>query len=484
MGVIMNGLRNLFNYSAKDQYEDEIGSEAAQTNSYIRGLARNNPFYVSVSKSYRKGTISTGFNIQSKTLNDKFNTDFEALIKEWSKKGNCEITGRFFFEQAQRSMADEYAVKGGGYIIYHHFSPLFTHGYMFELIPTYLIDTSKHVISERTYNGIVKNKNGEITHIWLYRDSSRTYPSYKVPYKHLTLNTNAWDDVLQYTATSPLSPINESQEYIDAYKTSELKGSQKLSSYPLFIKTALIGKVIKAKAKKIAEATNRKVSDVIGDTEAGMYDLMRQERLNIETPFAYLMDDEEIHETGKSRDNIYASMYDNETRQQSAGVGLTASSTVDATASSYTETLRGSQSEEGEFAITAQEIVEGSLREMIEEKLLTGLMMVGKINAPGYWENPAPYRNTKFLRQVAGHVDPIKNSKSRTEDLANGTKTEISILAADKIDYEVHLKELETYQMAKLESLKNVKKAYEDAGIIYPNSLESTITESDLKDDE
>ncbi len=168
-------------------YEQQVADEAQSMNEYIKGMSRNNPFYAAASKSYRKGVVGTGFNIQSKTYNDKFDKEFEHYIRRWSRRGNCEITGRMFFEEAQRIMTDEYSVKSGGFIISHHYSKNYKYGYKFEILPLQLIDTSKHNTLENIYNGIEINKSGEIVAIWLFTETSTVLTrSKRVSYKDLT----------------------------------------------------------------------------------------------------------------------------------------------------------------------------------------------------------------------------------------------------------------------------------------------------------
>ncbi len=177
-------------------------------------------------------------------------------------------------------------------------------------------------------------------------------------------------------------------------------------------------------------------------------------------------------------------MFNNETQQSSAGIGLTASSTAGAMSSSYNEALRGVQSEEGEFRIVAQELVEGVLREMIEVRLLNGLVIKGLLSPEGYWENPDKYRDTVFMRKEKGHIDPVKTATAKTEDIkVNGTLTMISALAKEGIDYEAHLAEQRLWEEALLNEKIAMKKKYEDAGLVYPESEQESTMMDEVDDD-
>ena len=482
---------------AGSNYENDIGAESQKVNDYVKGMSRNNSFFTATSRSYRKGVVGTGFNIQSRTgiqydgIN--FDREFEKHIRKWSQKqggavrgrSNCDINGKLLFEKAQRDMVDEYAVKSGGVIVRHHFSKNFTFGYKFEIIPLQLIDTTKHNITNRQYNGMEFDKNGEISAIWIYSDPQKS-TSTKISYKELTLAVNTWVDPTQYSGVSPLAGVLEALEYIDTYKISEQKGAKKIADNPIFIKTPYFTELMKAEAKEYAKETNSKDVTPPFEIIKNIFGLRRLDSKVTEGNFTYVADDEELWEAGAGRGSIYDEMYGNETKSASAGVGLTASSTVGAMSSSYNEALRGVQSEEEEFKIIAQEIVEDILREVIEVRLLNGLVIKGIMTPPGYWENPDQYRSTIFIRKEKGHIDVTKTAKARTEDIKiNGTLSMISALAREGVDYETHISEQRQWDEAILLEKIEMKKLYEDAGIVYPESImESTITDDDVKDEE
>ena len=473
-------------------YEEDIAGESQGVNNYVKGMSRNNSFFTATSRAYRKGVVGTGFNIQSRTGELDFDRAFEKHIRKWSRKqggavkgrSNCDIHGKLFFEKAQRVMADEYAVKSGGFIIRHHFSKNFSFGYKFEIIPLQLIDVTKHSTTNRQYNGIEIDKNGEMSAIWIYTDPTKSV-STRVPYSQLTLAVNMWVDPTQYSGVSPLAGVLEALEYIDTYKISEQKGAKKIADNPIFIRSPYMKDILKAEsleyATSIGSSDTRPTFDILKD----FFSLVRLDDKVVDGSFTYVSDDEELWEAGKNRESIYNDMYGNETKTASAGIGLTASSTVGAMSSSYNEALRGVQSEEEEFKIVAQELVEDVLREMVEVRLLNGLVIKGMLTPPNYWENPDKFRETVFMRREKGHIDPVKTAKAKTEDIqVNGTLSMISALAKDGTDYETHLDEQEKWDLAVLEKKKNLKKQYEDAGIIYPNAIPSTITDDDVKDDE
>lgn len=495
-----------------NHYEDEVGTDSEYVNKYVKGMGRNNPFFLSTKRAYRKGVSGTGFNIQSKTrikYKDKksgqevnFDKEFEKYIRRWSRKqggtqksrSNCEMTGRYYFEKAQRVLVDEYGVSSGGFIISHHLSNKFKFGYKFEIIPLQLIDTSKHNVANRQYNGFEIDSNGEITHIWIFKDATKTQSS-KISYKNLTLAVNTLYDPTQYSGASPLAPVLEALEYIDSYKATKMEEAKKRARNPIMVGTPYFNQMVKA---LIEEQSNEKggMDNVdrfeIAKTVHSLKRLDSKEK--VQSDFAYISDDEIVTELGKAVEDIYEHMYVNESRSASAGVGLSSSTTSGEMYSSYNATLKASKDEEEEFKIIAQDIYEDAIREMIEVWLLNGLVIKGLLNPPKYWENPDIYRETQFLREERGHIDPVKTAKALTENImVNGTLTMPSALAKQNIDYMDYLDEIDKYEaelhkreMMKLNREEEKKKAYEDLGIDYVPSIPSavsSITDLDLMED-
>jgi capsid protein len=503
-------------YNHISNYEQDLGIDSEVQNTYAKGMSRNNPFYMAVKRNYRKGVVGLGFNIQSKTgakykikgkkKKVKFDKEFERVIKKWSKRGNCEITGRYFFEEAQRTMTDEY-VTVGGYILRHHKSKNFEFGYKFEIIPLSQIDTSKHDFNNRTFNGFEVNKNGEIVFIHIFTDPTHN-ESIRIPYSELTISINKLFDPMQYSGVSPLVAVFEAIEYIDEYKGTQMEGANKRNRLPIIIHTPMFKAMLEQSAKEYAEAMSKQGKIVPAkptyEMLNQMFQMLRLDNKKIKDDFAYVDRDELVTETGKAVENIYDYMFRNESRGASAGVGLSSSSTVGEMASSYNATLKAGADEADVYAITAQELVESSLRNMLEVYLLNEVVAKGIITPPNYWENPDKYRNLLFLREDRRHIDPVKTSKALTENIiVNETMTMQEALGKMGKDYEEYLKEKEQWEIKvhkqrikiekkKLKDYKKLQKQYKKMGLEYsiPANEKSSvasasfITDLDLGDNE
>jgi len=482
-------------YDLYQSFEDSYAFKKDDTNQEIKKLNHLNTFYGAISKGYRKGVVGLGFNIQNHSSNPNINDEYEKIIKDWSRKSNdsknrsnCELTGRYFFQEALRQMVDEYAVRQGGFIIAHHYNMAFKYGYKFEIIP--LSDIQDYTEdSQHIKNGFVYNSNREITHIYI-KDKKRNIGYKKVPYANLTLVINKWADIDQYSGMSPLLRSMEALEYIDNYKAKEMDGAGRRANTPFFIKTPKFKDIFSAvKAKLLSGTTTVDEASLIKEN----FELRRLDKKDINSQdIAYIDSDEDLIETGKGIITIYPEMYANEIKSASASIGLDASTTAGMTHSSYNAALKASQSEEQEYAIIAQEIVESCLREVVGIRLFRGLLMVNafsesekiKTSLADGAKSFDDYISLEFIRAEVGHIDPVKSAKATTEHLSNGTTTHIRELSKRGIDMETHLNEIERFELAKLEKLKMIKVKYKEAGFEYNPNTESTITDEELDDDD
>jgi len=482
------------------RYEREAGYESNGINSHIKGLVRNNPFFSAVSLAFRKGVIGLGLNIQSNTqikyTDDTtgeeidFDDEFEKYIRLWGRKSgelnagrsNCEITGRYFFQKACRTMADEYASASGGFIIVHHHSNTFKYGYKFEIVPLSRVAFNKNDYHSNIINGIRINTSGEIQSIFIYKDNMMTQVEEK-QYKHLTLVVNNWVDPMQYSGVSPQASVLEALEYIDKYKATEMEGASNRAENAIFIKTPYFTQLGEAQAKE--ELKNEYRGVIPFEITQYIHGLKRLDNSKTKSKYSYISSDEDVIELGKSVGGVYSDMWANETKASSAAVGLTASTTVGAMSSSYNEALRGVQSEEQLYDIYAQEIFEDVIREMIEVHLLNGLVSKNIISPPNYYEKTDRYRDISYLRRHNSHIDPVKSAKAMTENvLVNRTKTMKQALAENGVDEETYFSERSSFDLKELMYHTQMKKMYEEQGLTYQGAITipSTIEQGDLNE--
>lgn len=446
---IINGLSS---FGAKSHHEENDSYAAHEVNARVSRLNAENDIVSAIRKNYEKNVIRTKLNIQSQTGNDEFDAQFEKLIKEWSKKGNCEITGRYYRGLAERKLVAEAEVLSGGFILRHHYSKRFKHGYKFEIIPLSAIDRTKSDFTQGLFNGIQTNKYGEISAIYIYTDHKRQQ-SKPVNYRELTLHVNIWIDVTQYSGTSPIAPILATLDILDEYTLEEIKGAKNRASNNLIVKTHFYAEI-----KRIAQEAS---SGTLTPAQLQkIYDTMKLEDSGDIRGAKYIPKEDEVVELGKSTQSIFGELDMTKKRALSVGVGMSPMSTVGEMPSSYNATLYFAQKEEGTYEIALEDFVELSWREVIEVKLLKGLILSGHLLLSDYWDNPAKYEGVEFMRATTDHIDPVKTQKATTEGIVNKSKNMIDVLASSGVDYQKQISQEVKYELAR-------KKAFETAGLIY-----------------
>jgi hypothetical protein len=462
-------------------YEDTRAKKSQDVNEAILQLSEQNTFYGASAKGYYRGVFRKGLNIRSR-CGTSFDDTYNAIITDWSRKNyelgnrsNCELTGRYFFQEAQRQMAVEYAVKSGGFLVAHHFNRAFKYGYKFELISLYKIDSEVNDDSKYIKNGIRFLKSGEIAGIFIKGDKKTKY----VSYDKLTLVVNKWNDIHQVSGMSPMRRVMEALEYIDNYKAKEMEGAGKRAETPIIIKTKYFQNMYNAvKTKLLKNKANIDEEYLIKNS----YDARRLDKNNPQgRNWAYIDIDEDVYEAGKAIDSIYKEMVEYETNSASAAIGLDSATTVGRMHSSYNSALKANMTEDEEFSIVAQEIIDGVIKEIIEYRLIQGCILVGKLKK----DDIPTSLNIKYMREDRKHIDPAKVSKALTEDInINSTKSLLHALDEKGVDYQQHFDEIRQAEEEILKIKLEMKKKYEDAGIIYQDSTKNTINEEDLEDEE
>ena len=423
-GSIFNALANT---NQTNHHEERSANEAHKVNDRVRKLNAENDIVASIRRNFENSVIRTKLNIQSMSEDEEFNGEFEKWIKTFSKRGNFEITGRFYRGLMERKLVAEAEVLAGGFIIVDHYSNKFPCGYKIEALPLHAIDRTQDNFMEMLFNGIQTNKNGEITHIWLYTDHTHN-ESRKVSYKRLTLHVDPWMDLTQYSGTSKIAPILATLDVLHDYTQEEIRGAKKRASNNLIIKTHFYAEI-----KKMAQAMGGKQAFTIEQ----MQQLFEKSKIADGDVMGakYIPQEDEVVELGKSTDSVFAAIYDTQTRTLSGASGLSPMSTVNEMPKAFYAVLYSAQKEEATYEVALEDFVELTWRNIFEVKLLRGLILKGLIKRDDYWTNSEKYEALEFMRASVVHIDGTKTQKEHTEGLVNGTKNEIDIAANNGKDW-------------------------------------------------
>lgn len=406
-------------------------------------LNTNNEIVASLRLTMERGVVGANINIQSRTKNAEFNKEFESLIKEWAKLGNCEVTGRFHLGLAERTMIGTRFVQGG-IIIRHHYNKKWDFGYKFELVPLHMVDVSKG-----TYKGIEVDEFGAITDIWLYSNPQKTASS-KVSYKDLTLYVIPTDDVTQYSGLPTITPILTVLSRINEYTEAELQSATNKANNAIFIKSGIYESIMKA----VTSIFNKTPStdNVNADIDA----FEKTKIKGMPNGVKYIPRNDDVTQLTNQSDTIFADLTTISGRTLSSGIGLSSQATLREVVANYTASLYNAQLDEGTFSIEADNLVEIVLRDMIENRLLKALMLKGLLNYDDFWYNPSSYKNVVFIRKVMSHIDPVKVANSNEKDISTGIRSEIDMIAEDGRDYEDVIRERITYKLREQEIAKEM----------------------------
>jgi len=435
-----------------DDFELYKAHNAKELNEKVSALNLNNDLVSSIRLAYEKGVIGTSINIQSRTDNQDFNSQFEYYIKQWSKRGNCEITGRFYRGLMERSLIG-YSKIQGGFIIRHHYNKKWDIPYKLEIIPLSMIDTAEDNIYENKINGLKINNFGELKGIYIYTNSMRE-TSQLISAKDLTLFVIPFADPTQYSGVSPLAPIVATLDMLSAYNVAELRTAKQKAKGAIVVKTNLFNTILDIKKEK---AKSSGLGNRVSEEE--LYNLYKAFKINGSLDGAnYIPSDDDVINLQAKADSIFDSLDGSSKRTISAGAGLSTQSTFREMPSSYNAALLNAQLDEKQYAIDFTDFVEMVWRDVIEVRLLDALILSNKITLKDYWADPSKYREVEFIRESTSHIDPAKVEKAYTEGLESGVLNEIDIISSKGKDYKEHLKKKMTYKKIKKQLKKQLKK--------------------------
>lgn len=78
-----------------------------------RHLERNSELINSIINAFERNVVGKGFNLQLRTDNQDWNNAIEALWADWSRPGNCDVTGRFCLTEILKLIVRRRIVDGG-----------------------------------------------------------------------------------------------------------------------------------------------------------------------------------------------------------------------------------------------------------------------------------------------------------------------------------------------------------------------------------
>ena len=422
-------------------------------------------------------TIGVSVNAQVESKSKKFNKEAEKLIETHNKIGVGELTGRHHLNKALRIMSD-FDLIDGGFIVRHHYNTTWAIPYKYELVGVGMIDTTQTKYSYQTekktstINGLVRNKWGQITHIWLYTSEDRN-KSEKVPYKNITYYSDTWISIDQQTAVSKLVSMLKTLDQSLQYGTAELNSAIEAAKAGAYLKSQAYNEVMKVVSDTVQANANGSDAKSIAKAIDLVKPVMRQlSNLGVKphgvTPIA--SDDDVVFNTGKT-DSQYKQLNDNNEMKMASSLGFSdigmykkASS---ANYSSIKATIEMDQ-------ITA-DVRFDDLKNVVLSDIFTRLIKVGVqigliSERTAYWKNPDEFNKIRYLRQNKIDIEPAKNAQANKTNIELGLKTKGQIVEeATGVKYETFLEKKHHQELLALsyevELEKKRQELYKNAGL-------------------
>jgi len=434
-----------------------------------------------VSKAVAK-IIGVNVNIQVESKSKRFNTQAESLIEEFKNLGVGELTNTHHFNSALRAMAT-FEMLEGGIMVRHHYNTAWNIPYKYELVSVDMVDTTKtddnfeEKKSEITINGIVLNKWGQKTHIWLFNSEDRA-ESEKVKIEDITYYSEVWTSISQQIAISKFSRILPTLDNISEYGKQELKAAIDAASSGHYMKSTAFNEIMKLAYDQVATSAGSykdkvKVFDSILERLTGL-------GLNTKgtTP---IPSDDDILFNPNTRDSIYESLNNNSEMKMTSSLGLSDLAIYGKADKANYSALKYINETDGlQAAIKFDDISNKVIREILIRVIKVGIQ-TGRISERiAYWKKPSSFNKFRYLRQSKIDIEPSRTAQANQTNLEIGVTTEARIVEErDGIKYEDFLRtkfeqeKLKIDQEIKLEVYREKERqdAFKEANLEIPQEV-------------
>lgn len=450
----------------------------------INWLLVNEPDISAIVSSLTSKTMGVNLNVQMESKSSTFNSQAENLIEDFfgfeftagNERASCDLYGRLHFSSMTRTMSD-FAALHGGFLVRHHYNPIWRIPYKVELVGVDMIDISKgRLDSENTVNGLVRDTFGEISHIYLYSDSKKQ-KSAKVPISDLTYYSEVWLGIDQQTAVSKLTSILNRLDMTTQYGIAELEQAIEEAKAGHYVESSAYSELMKIVGEEINKATMGATGAARIQSAKDLVTPILKDMANLGiktrglTPVA--TGDKPIFNTTK-RNSIYSDMNTNSDMKISASQGMSDigvySKAADANYSSIKYTLETDQrTADIRFDDISNRVLFGILARLIQVGI-----QIGRISErAAYWRNPSEFLKFRYLRQNKIDTEPSKNAMANKTNIELGVKTKGQIVEeATGTKYESFL--IKKHEQDLLEVEYEIKllsardEAFKKAGIIVP----------------
>ena len=369
----------------------------------VRWFGANGTDVPAIVNADRAGVIGSKLNIQSRLENaPDTNRQIEKYIKKWSRIGNCDVTGRWHFNAALRSMV-EATDKDGGFLVRHHINKNWDIPYRFELIEVGMIDTKRHDPKKNLLNGLQRDRYGRVSHIWLFKDQERnSLDSRQVSTDDITYFSPVWVSLSQYTAISKLATTLPSINKLEQYSDAELKSAITKAKNGRVWRTTLYDDLMKI-IREERDSTSRKAQ-----LETVM---QRISKAGVKpegfTPIPLADDIVKLDEPSAS---VYTNLTRNTKQAISAASGMSAQIVYQDSSDSNYGSIKAIMAFASEEWSIRFDDLENQVIDPIMRRVIQAGVDRGKIDAPDFYDDPDEYIKLDYMRVSEIDIDPKKTA--------------------------------------------------------------------------
>ncbi len=402
---------------------DEIRVSSRKVRDRVRQLVRDFPYFAHAVDELVSLTVGTGITFQSKT-DPAARVLIEDAWKRWSEE--ADITGKLSFPELCQLAVRQECENGEFFFVLrqsskpNRFLPL-----ALQVIESdRLTENGSNPYKEHEIDqGVEFNPDtGETVAYWFDNDTSKPL---KVPASQV-IHGFKMVRPGQLRGISPFAPgvlcARDLAEYLDA----EIDGAKMAARYLAFIEAPDIGGFQQSHGVGVNPETGQREDNV----ENAVLEYLRPgEKVNLAShnrpgdnfePFVKLV----LRMLSVSTGVPYELLSGDYTRINY--------STMRVCRNDLSQALKVPQGR----MIT--QLCNPVFREVLNQSVLTG-----RLNLPGYWEDPRKFQKCKWIVPGMEPIDPLKESKAHTDQLDSLLRSPQEIAAARGRDYEEILDEIE-----------------------------------------
>lgn len=396
-----------------------------------RHLERNSEVINAIIKAYERNVVGKGFSLQVRTDDEDWNNAVEELWYEWSKPGNCDITGRYSLNQLLKMIVRRKAVDGGILAIrtYQNGEEFPMKLQMVEVDNLYDIGNIKSTEGNPVVGGIEVTTHGKPVAYYIKQDVFDTFvqldparvPADRVMYLADHNRPSEVREITRFART--LTKIHDLDEFFEAVSFKQ-KINAAIAVWITSGSTGTVGNSViqAANQQPMAKGGKRIVPGSVNRLAPG-------EDVRTLVPSG---------QATELSDYNLAIM-----RQIAAGQGLSYEMiSRDVSQVNYSSARQNLLEDWKEFEQEQKFIIQHFL-DIVFKEVVSVAVATGKLTAPqGYYLEPEKYLKHEFIGQGLPWIDPNKEAEANKTMLESQQTSLKDIYAKKGKDWEEEVKQI------------------------------------------